>query len=331
MKQSSPTNPGALSAAAQPSDRKRTWWKRAKWLFAAGVLVVAVWLLASYAAAYKLTRRSGPSQAEPAPALAWGHAIPFRLSTADGQELGAWFIDGRPDRPIVLLLHGNGGRRSACLAEAELAASTGSAVLLISFRAHGDSTGEVNDFGYSGRRDVIAAVEWLRERHPGRPVVVWGQSLGAAAALFAAAELGDRVSGYILECPYQDIRTATRNRTRLHLPPVVEYVAYTGFSVVAPAVLPNADEDSPLRAAARLPSSARVLVLTGSDDRRARPSEAAAIVNAVGERAELVVIEGGDHLRLAGSSPEKYRNAITGFLARCSQSKKGQPPPHGDG
>lgn len=304
-----------------PLGRKRTWRKRMKWLFALGALAVALWLVASYAAAYRLTRRVGPPQAEPAPDLTWGRIAPFRLTTADGQELGAWFIDGQPDRPLVLFLHGNGGRRSACLAEAELAASTGSPVLLVSFRAHGDSTGAVNDFGYSGRLDVIAAVEWLRERYPGRPIVIWGQSLGAAAALFAAAELGDRVRGYILECPYQDIRTATRNRTRMHLPPVLEYVTYAGFSVVAPSVLPNVDEVSPLRAAAQVPPSARVLVLAGSADHRARPAEAAAIANAIGERAELVVIEGGDHLRLSAADPEKYRKAITGLLLSCSPSE----------
>jgi alpha-beta hydrolase superfamily lysophospholipase len=193
---------------------------------------------------------------------------------------------------------------------------------MISFRAHGDSAGEVNDFGYSGRRDVVAAVEWLRERCPGRPVVVWGQSLGAAAAVFAAPELGDRVAGYILECPYRDLRTAVRNRTRAYLPPVAEFVAYAGFSTVAPAVLPDADEISPAGAASRIPPSARVLVLAGAADRRATPEEAAAVAGAVGGRAELVVVEGGDHLRLAAADPVGYRKAIVGFLERCSQPGK---------
>ncbi|AWM41405.1 Alpha/beta hydrolase family protein [Gemmata obscuriglobus] len=292
------------------------------WLLALGALGATFWLLGSYAAAYRLTHRAGPQQPEPAPTLAWGRIEPFRLATADGQELGAWFVDGRPDRPLVLFLHGNGGRRSACLKEAELIASTGSAVLMISFRAHGDSTGDVNDFGYSGRHDVIAAVEWLRARHPGRPVVVWGQSLGSAAAVFAAEELGNRVAGYILECPYQDLRTATRNRTRMYLPPGLEFVAYTGFSVVAPMLLSNINDISPLTAAARIPASARVLVLAGSADRRARPTEAAAIADAIGERAELVVIEGGDHLHLAAAEPERYRKAVTGFLERCAPVEK---------
>jgi pimeloyl-ACP methyl ester carboxylesterase len=289
------------------------------WLAAMIAVCVAAWLLASFAAVYHLTRRQRPPYPEPVPDIAWGRIAPVRLATADGQELGAWFIDGRADRPLVVLLHGNGGSRSAGLAEAELAATAGSPVLTVSQRAHGDSTGAVNDFGFSGRFDAVAAVDWLHERYPGRPVVVWGRSLGSAAALFAAADLGDRVSGYILECPYRDLRTATRNRTRTYLPPGLEFVAYTGFSTVAPLVLPHADAISPLDAARGVPPSARVLVLAGSADRRATLAEAADIAGAIGPRAELVVIEGGDHLQLAAADPERYRNAILAHLERCRQ------------
>lgn len=297
----------------------KRWRRRCVWLAALVALSVVAWLSASYAAVYHLTRRARPPYSEPAPEVAWGHVTPIRLTTADGQELGAWFIDGRADRPLVVLLHGNGGSRSACLAEAELVARAGHPVLMVSLRAHGDSTGDVNDFGFSARRDVVAAVEWVRERHPGRPVVVWGRSLGSAAALFAAAELDARVCGYVLECPYQDLRTATRNRTRTYLPPVLEFVAYTGFSAVVPLVLPHADDISPLNSARGVPSSARVLVLAGTADRRATAAEAAAIAETIGARAELVVIEGGDHLLLAAAAPEQYRAAILGHLERCGR------------
>ena len=52
------------------------------------------------------------------------------------------------------------------LKRAELALS-GYPILMISLRAHGDSTGEFNDIGY-GAHDVVAAVEFLERRHPGR-------------------------------------------------------------------------------------------------------------------------------------------------------------------
>src|SRR5581483_2058454 len=171
------------------------------------------WLLSSYAAAYVLTRLHRPPFADAVPTVAWGSRQAFHLSTTAGEELGAWFGPGKADRPVVLLLHGNHGSRRDCLPQAEFLAGQGYGVMMISFRCHGDSTGAVNDFGYSARRDVVAAVRWLEEHQPGRPRLVWGFSLGAAAATFAAAELGERVQGYLLECPYRDLFTAVRNRT----------------------------------------------------------------------------------------------------------------------
>ncbi len=297
---------------------KMTWRMQLTRLAVLGAVCVVVWLLVSCLAVYRLTRRSGPVRAEPASEVAWGAVTAFRLPTADGQELGAWFIDGSPGRPVVLILHGSGRSRTVCLPEAEFAAEAGCPVMMISFRAHGDSTGDVTDFGYGGRHDVVAAVEWLREHHPGRPVVIWGQSMGSAAALFAAEELGNRVAGYILEAPYQDLRTATRNRTRMALPPFLDFVAYTGMSAVSPVMMPDIDKISPLEAAAHFPPSARAVVLVGANDPLARPQEAEAIARAIGGRAELVVIKDAGHGQLGPSDPAAYRAAVVGLLDKCA-------------
>ena len=102
-------------------------------------------------------------------------------------------------------------------------------MLAITLRAHGDSTGEVNDIGWGARHDVVAAVEFLRKKFPGRPVFVVGRSMGAAAAIFAAEELKTDVAGYFLEQPYKDLTSAVWNRLQNHLPPVLDWVAYCGM------------------------------------------------------------------------------------------------------
>jgi alpha-beta hydrolase superfamily lysophospholipase len=280
-------------------------------------LGVGLWLLASLVVAYQLTQRAQPIGPEPPPAVNWATFQQLRLTTADGQELGAWFVPGRADRPTVVLLHGNGGTRGACLDAAEWLAADGHPLLLVTLRAHGDSTGDRNDFGYSARHDVLAAVGWLEANRAGPPVVVWGRSLGSAAALFAAGELGDRVGGYVLECPYRDLRTAVRNRTRDRLPPVADFVAYAGLSVTAPLVLSDVDRISPVEAAGAVPREMPVLVLAGSADRRARFDEARAILDRLGPRAESVVIDGGDHLALARPDPERYRRVVRDFMRKC--------------
>src|SRR5262249_13022869 len=154
-----------------------------------------LWLAVSLAIARQLTQRSSPRSDEPAPEVTWGKIESGRHTTRDGYQIGSWFVEGRPEAPSVLLLHGNGGSRSECLGRAAILSGQGFSVMLISLRGHGDSSGEFNDIGFSARHDVVAAVEYLEHRRPGRRIVLHGTSMGAAAAVFASAELGHRVHG----------------------------------------------------------------------------------------------------------------------------------------
>jgi pimeloyl-ACP methyl ester carboxylesterase len=305
--------------SSQPKRQRGRWRQR---IFVTAVLAVLLWLAGSYAVAYRLTHRAAPRYREPVPSVTWGKLEELRLATRDGEELGAWFIAGGAEQPPVLLLHGNGRNRGGCLAQAELLANAGHPVLLVTLRAHGDSSGERNDIGYGARADVVAAVAWLGERCPARPAVVWGQSLGSAAAVFAAEELGARVAGYILECPYQDLRTAVWNRMRFYLPPLLDRVGYAGLLTVAPLVLPELDRISPVQASAGIPPTASVLLLAGGADRRALPAEAEALRQAIGSSAELVVIAGADHGELLRADPPGYRATVLNFLAKCGPASR---------
>src|SRR5262249_7662855 len=122
-----------------------------------GILVglLALWLGISLVVVYVLTRRPHAHFAEPVPNVSWGIFEEHRLHARDGETLGAWFYRGPGIGPSVVILHGNRGCRRDGLAAAEFYAGQGCAVLLVSLRAHGDSTGAVNDIDYSARRDVV--------------------------------------------------------------------------------------------------------------------------------------------------------------------------------
>jgi alpha-beta hydrolase superfamily lysophospholipase len=205
---------------------------------------LAIWLLVSSVVAYRLTHRHESRSEEPAPSVGGKGSETHRIPTRDGEEIGAWFVDGQDTAASVLILHGHKDRRWNSLGRAELLAARGYAVLLVSLRAHGDSTGEYDDVGFGARHDVVAAVEFLERRRPGRPVIINGNSMGAAAAIFAAAELGHRVQGYILESPYQDLKVAVWNRVEQALPPLLDQVAYAGLRIVSPLFLPHLEEIS---------------------------------------------------------------------------------------
>ena len=238
-----------------------------------------------------------------------------RLETKDGEDIGAWFIDGRDDAPSVLVIHGHKGRRGNSLGRAELLASRGYAVLMITLRAHGDSTGEFDDVGFGARNDVIAGVDFLEARRPGRPVIVDGNSMGAAAAVFAARELGHRVRGYILESPYQDLRTAVWNRVEVALPPRAGPGRLRGpeprrARLPAPHrrdLTPEGDRRHPRRC-------------PRADPRRRRrppgtPRGGPRLHEQVASHGRLVFFPGAGHGDLLAHRPELYRSTVLEFCA----------------
>ena len=158
----------------------------------------------------------------------------------------------------------------------------------------------------------MSAQPWIFLSNTGlaRPVIVSGNSLGSAAAIFAAGELGHRVHGYILESPYQDLKVAVWNRTDVNLPPVLSHAAYTGLRVVAPLFLPHLDQISPLKAIRGIPQDVPVLIMAGDADRLARPAEAQAIFREVATHSKLVLFPGAGHGDLFGSDRDLYTRTV---------------------
>lgn len=307
-----PTEPRPLPG--QRRLRLRGWWKWA-------TVALLAWFLISWGVAYRLTHRRRAPFAEALPqSVAACYESP-RLKTRDGFDLGAWYAEGRSDAPSVILLHGNGGRRWNCLDRAEVLRSLGYPVLLVSLRGHGDSTGDFNDFGLSARADVIAAVAFLERRRPGRPIVVLGTSLGAAAALFASGELGPRVQGYILESPYRDLRTAVWHRVEMNLPPLLDWFAYQSLVAVSPLVLADLDRIAPARAAHGMPAGVPVLILAGAQDPLARPFEAEAVLEPLRNHGRLIVFERAGHLDMIRNEPDRYWNAVLGLIAVAGEAR----------
>lgn len=266
---------------------------RRRWLRRGGLALLAAaiaWMASGTLAAYVLTKRARPPFAEPGE----GYAVPFRalrLRASDGVEIGAWLAERAPARAGVVLVHGNGASRASLADEAAYFHARGCTVLPISVRAHGDSGGDFNDIGWSARHDVIAAVEHLEPMQ--RPIVIYGSSLGAAAALFAGESLGDRVAGYVLSAPYADLRIATRRRLERYLIWPLDEVAYGAMQTGGRLVLPQIDRIDPAAAAARLPRDTRMVVFAGGDDDRAPASDARRIAARVHGR--VVVVPGLDH------------------------------------
>lgn len=113
--------------------------------------------------------------------------VTFR--TADGLTLSGWYLPGARPRDAVVICHGFAMSRNELLDLARGLRARDHAVLLFDFRAHGASAGRRSTIGYREAGDIVAAVDFLRARPElaGRRIGVAGVSMGAAAAIQAAA------------------------------------------------------------------------------------------------------------------------------------------------
>lgn len=275
-----------------------------------------LWLASAWWVAHELTRRARPMCPELPADLAGKPWENLRLNSSDGEVCGAWYRSGNAEQPTVILLHGNGGTRRSMLPMAEWLESRGCGVLLVTLRAHGDSTGDYNDLGYGARHDVIAAVNWLKQRETTGRIVIWGESLGGAAATFAAKDVGERVDGFVLDGVYQDLCTAVWNRLDSVLPNGLDLLAYVGLRIMSPMVIPHLQQIAPREAIRAIPAKIPVVLLTGAADRRCRPEEAAALAKGAGSQAEVIVIPGADHSQTWSTDALAVQAAVSRLLAR---------------
>lgn len=117
------------------------------------------------------------------------HAKKISIPTADHLRLSALLVNADADtlKAIVVVLHGITACKETALPCAKMLADAGYASLLLDLRAHGESDGEYCTFGYYEKNDLHAVADTLASRCPGRPIGIWGESLGGAIALQAMA------------------------------------------------------------------------------------------------------------------------------------------------
>src|SRR4051794_398251 len=110
----------------------------------------------------------------------------------------AYTVDGPAQAPLVVLVPGTGDLRSTWRELVGPLVDAGHRVAVMDLRGHGDSDTTFRTHGdvVTGQ-DALALVE-----HLGGPAVLGGNSMGAGAAAWAAAERPALVAGLVLTGPF---------------------------------------------------------------------------------------------------------------------------------
>jgi uncharacterized protein len=198
------------------------------------------------------------------------------LHTADGLELGAWFVPaagGVVDTGMaVLVAPGNGGNRAGRAGLAEELSRRGLAVLLMDYRGYGGNPGRPSQDGLAA--DADAAVGALAELgYPPQRSVYLGESLGCSVV--AALAVRHPPAGIVVRSPFTELADVGAHHypwlpVRLLLRdrfPVVEHLATSD----APVTVIYGDRDAVVptvlsaRVADQAPSLAERVVIAGAD------------------------------------------------------------------
>ena len=205
----------------------------------------------------------------PSVAPAWTSPAPVDVAveTSDGLALhGYYWAPTRPDANLVVFFHGNGGNRVTAAQMAEPLRRDGSGLLVASYRGYGDNPGRPSQEGLF--RDGAAFLAKARALAPGRPIVLFGYSLGGAVALQLAAD--EKVRGVVTLGAFASLRDVA---------PVLARGLLTGIYDNR-TTIGRVDEP--------------VLLLHGTAD-EVLPIEQAQVLQAAARRARLLRLDGAAH------------------------------------
>lgn len=185
-------------------------WKRVLIFVFAVFLVLIYGVLPPVTVSFLLMRAASAPRQTGAPPFA---VEEVHFPATDGLQLsGWWFSPKKRPRGVVLLTHGIFKTRLQVEETAKFWKQEGFALLWFDLRGHGESAAAPPTGGVREALDFQGAVAWLKET--GRwtpPVFLHGFSLGAAAALRAAAE--GEANGVIAESPVAKVSDYLRRRT----------------------------------------------------------------------------------------------------------------------
>lgn len=255
-----------------------------------GTVVAMLWFLQR-----RLIYFPDPAPVPPA-ADAVAGASDVTLQTADGLELGAWFVPsaGPEDTGMaVLLAPGNGGNRAGRAGLAEELSRRGLAVLLMDYRGYGGNPGSPSEDGLAADADAAAAA--LQELgYPARRTLYFGESLGSGVV--AALQARHPPAGMVLRSPFTELADVGAH----HYPwlpvrallqdrfPVVEHLVASDVPVTV--IYGDRDSVVPAGLSARVADHARSLV-------------------------ERVVLAGADH-----NDPVMFGSRVAAAVARLAHS-----------
>jgi uncharacterized protein len=192
-------------------------------------------------------------------------------------------------RGLVFYLHGNGGNVEGWTAGADFYKALNYDLFMLDYRGYGKSTGEIESEAQL-HADARAAYDFITHSYAGKPIAIFGRSLGSGIATKLSIDVSPAIT--ILISPYRSIRALA-----------------TGLYPFVPGALVR----YPLDTEARIAQVKNPLVLLHGDQDTLIPVANAKALVQKNPNAKLFVLQ-GEHNDV--HEAPNYRQTITDALAR---------------
>jgi len=239
-----------------------------------------------------------------------------RFRSGDSLRLfGRYFAGTKGD--AIIICHGFTACQEELMEVAARLQALGHSVLLFDFRNHGRSAASKrgSSIGYHERQDVCAAVQYLKRRKGVDPhrIGVIGLSMGAATALFAAAECDD-IRAVVADSPYASLHDTFYYGFR-------SFYSGMGANLVATPLLRfsemfsgiNAKKIRPIDIVSKI-APRPIMFIHGLADEVIRSADSIQMYDSYAGPKEQWLVDGAHHVEAGMLYPEEYLQRVDKFF-----------------
>jgi pimeloyl-ACP methyl ester carboxylesterase len=234
-------------------------------------------------------------------------------------KISGWLLPSRDKHATIVYSHGLFRSRRELLDRAIDLWKLGYGALLYDARSHGESGKARVSMGYWERLDAQGAVRFLREEvHSEDKIVLFGISMGAAAALLAAAETPE-VAAVISDSSFLSFDDTVDHHVRLFLHlPTFPMANEFKFFIERKAGF-DASKLNALDAVKRIGDRPSMFI-AAANDRRMPPEIAKTLYDACASpKKDLLIVDGPGseiHGHAYQANPQLYISRVAQFLER---------------